>query len=81
MTKLAPKQIVSSVMGLWFTAIGFGGGLVGGLVASLYDANAGQDFLFGLLTVYTLASALILAFLVKPIKKLLAKNKEEAQTA
>lgn len=81
MTKLAPKQITSSIMGLWFTAIGFGGGLVGGAVASLYDANAGQDFLFGLLTVYTLASALILAFLVKPIKKMLEENKEDALEA
>ena len=65
-------------MGAWFVAVGFGGGLIGGVVASLYDANAGQDFLFGLLTMYCLASAVVLAFLVKPIKNLLNSQSSES---
>lgn len=80
MTKLAPKQIGGSIMGLWFVAVGAGGGFVGGLVASLYDANAGQEFLFGLLTVYCLAAAFILLLLIKPIKKMLEhSNYNEAE--
>lgn len=80
MTKLAPKQITSSIMGLWFVAVGLGGGFIGGVVASLYDKDAGQDFLFGLLTVYSIGAALILLFLLRPIKKML-KDKNETVTS
>ena len=41
MTKLAPKQIASFVMGLWFTSTALGNGL-GGWVAGHYDTSGGS---------------------------------------
>jgi len=72
MTKLAPRRIVSFVMGIWFTASALGNGL-GGWVAGFYDTEGGGalETLFGGIAIYTLTAALILALLVKPIKKLL----------
>ncbi len=73
MTKLAPQRIVSFVMGIWFTASALGNGL-GGWVAGFYDTEGGGSLqtLFGGVAIYTLAAALLLALLVKPIKKLMA---------
>ena len=73
MTKLAPRRIGSFVMGIWFTASALGNGL-GGWVAGFYDTEGGGSLqtLFGGIAIYTLAAALLLALLVRPIKKLMA---------
>ncbi len=72
MTKLAPRRIASFVMGIWFTAAALGNGL-GGWVAGFYDTAGGGSLqtLFGGVAIYTLAAALLLALLVKPIKRLM----------
>ncbi len=72
MTKLAPKQIGSFVMGLWFTSTAFGNGL-GGWVAGHYDTAGGSSLttLFGGVAIYTLAAAALLALLIRPIRKML----------
>jgi len=70
MTKLAPARIASFVMGLWFTSTALGNGL-GGWIAGFYETEGGAapSHLFGGIAVYCLIAALILALLVRPIKK------------
>jgi proton-dependent oligopeptide transporter, POT family len=72
MTKLAPKQIVSFVMGIWFTATSLGNLLGGVLAGFIYDANDinSLNLLFGGVALYCFIAALVLGVLVKPIKKL-----------
>lgn len=68
-TKLAPARIVGSMMGVWFLSIAFGNKL-GGWVASFFDTLPLPQ-LFGAVFATTAAAGLVLAFLVKPIKKLM----------
>lgn len=72
MTKLAPKQIASFVMGLWFTSTALGNGL-GGWVAGHYDTSGGSSLttLFGGVAIYTLGAAGLLALLIRPIRRLM----------
>jgi POT family proton-dependent oligopeptide transporter len=71
MTKLAPARIASFVMGLWFTSTALGNGL-GGWIAGFYETESGAApiHLFAGIAVYCLIAAVILALLVRPIKKL-----------
>ncbi len=79
MTKLAPRRIGSFVMGIWFTAAALGNGL-GGWVAGFYDTEGGGSLqtLFGGVAIYCLAAALLLALLVRPIRRLLAEETSPA---
>ncbi|HYV99794.1 MAG TPA: peptide MFS transporter, partial [Gemmatimonadaceae bacterium] len=70
MTKLAPAQIGSLVMGVWFTATSVGN-FLGGQVAGAYERFA-LPTLFGIVALVALIFAGILAALVKPIKRMLA---------
>ena len=72
MTKLAPKQIVSFVMGIWFTATSLGNLLGGFLAGFIYDANNVEslNLLFGGVALYCFVAALVLGVLIKPLKKL-----------
>ena len=72
MTKLAPKQIASFVMGLWFTSTALGNGL-GGWVAGHYDTSGGSSLttLFGGVAIYTLVAAGLLALLIRPISRMM----------
>ncbi|HEY6191610.1 MAG TPA: peptide MFS transporter [Bacteroidota bacterium] len=68
-TKLAPQRIAGQMMGIWFLTIALGN-YIGGQVAGLFETMP-LPTLF--LTIFgtTGVAALILAFLVKPIRKLM----------
>jgi POT family proton-dependent oligopeptide transporter len=68
-TKLAPPRIVGQMMGIWFMTISLGN-YIGGRVAGLFESLP-LPSLFGAVAGTTLAACLILAVLVKPIKRLM----------
>jgi POT family proton-dependent oligopeptide transporter len=59
-------------MGIWFTSSALGNGL-GGWVAGFYDTEGGGalENLFGGVTLYSLAGAVVLICLVRPVKRLM----------
>jgi POT family proton-dependent oligopeptide transporter len=75
-TKMAPKNLVGQLMGIWFMSLAFGN-LVAGLYAGEFDAkaiNANPGLLvdlFGYFTKIMLVAGLILLVLYKPIRKLM----------
>ncbi len=69
-TKLAPARVVGMMMGVWFLSIA-AGNKVGGWIAGL-SASVPLTTLFGALAGTTIGAALILFFLIKPIRKLMA---------
>jgi proton-dependent oligopeptide transporter, POT family len=71
MTKLAPQRVASLMMGVWFMATSVGN-FLGGQVASVYEKFSLPQ-LFGVVTLYALFFALVLALLVKPIKRMLER--------
>ncbi len=71
MTRLAPARIVGLMMGVWFLAASVGNYL-GGRVAGLYEQFS-LPTLFGVVAIYAFIFAAILALLVKPIKRMLAR--------
>ena len=72
MTKLAPARIVGLMMGVWFLATSVGE-YIGGLFAGLYG-SLDLPKLFGAIAIYTFIAAGIMALLVKPIKRMLARG-------
>lgn len=72
MTRLAPARVGSLMMGVWFLATSVGS-FIGGSVAGLYETFSLPE-LFGVVAVYALVFAVILALLVKPIKRMLARG-------
>jgi POT family proton-dependent oligopeptide transporter len=70
MTKLAPARAVGFVMGIWFLAASIGNWMAG-KAGSLYE-TVPLPKLFGGAGVATIVAAIILAFLVKPTKRLMA---------
>jgi POT family proton-dependent oligopeptide transporter len=71
MTRLAPARIAALTMGVWFLATSVGNYL-GGRVAGFYGSFSLPD-LFGAVTLYALAAAVVLALLVRPIRRMLAR--------
>jgi POT family proton-dependent oligopeptide transporter len=69
MTRLAPARVAGLMMGVWFLAASVGN-LLGGQVASLYEALS-LPALFAAVTVFALAAALLLALLARPIAAML----------
>jgi POT family proton-dependent oligopeptide transporter len=69
-TKLAPARIAGLTMGVWFLALSVGNYL-GGRVAGLYEAFSLPE-LFGAVTIYATCAALLLALLIKPVRRMLA---------
>jgi POT family proton-dependent oligopeptide transporter len=69
MTRLAPARVAGLMMGAWFLAASVGNYL-GGQMASLYESLS-LPALFGAVTAFALAAALLLALLVKPIERML----------
>ncbi|MCC6708995.1 MAG: peptide MFS transporter [Gammaproteobacteria bacterium] len=74
MTRLAPARIASLTMGVWFLASSIGSYL-GGRVAGLYD-SLGLAQIFGALTVFAMLAALVMALLVKPLRRMLIQSAE-----
>src|SRR6267378_4025620 len=68
-TKLAPQRLVGSMMGVWFLASSLGN-FIGGRIAGLFETFPLPQ-LFGAVCLTTGASAIILLFLIKPIRNLM----------
>ncbi len=71
MTKLAPARIVGLTMGVWFVALS-AGNYLGGRVASLYEAFSLPQ-LFGVVALFAALAAVVLALLIRPIRRMLER--------
>lgn len=71
MTRLAPARIAALTMGVWFVALS-AGNYLGGRVASLYEAFSLPQ-LFGVVALFAAAAALVLALLIRPIRRMLER--------
>ena len=69
-SKLAPPRVLGLMMGVWYLSISLGN-FIGGRVAGLFDQFPLPQ-LFGAVFLTTTASAVALALLVKPIRKLMS---------
>ena len=72
MTRLAPARIVGLTMGVWFVALS-AGNYLGGRVGGLYEAFSLPQ-LFGVVAAFAGVAALVLALLVKPIRRMLERR-------
>jgi POT family proton-dependent oligopeptide transporter len=72
MTRLAPARIAGLTMGIWFLGASVGNYL-GGRVAGLYESFS-LPSLFGSVTLFALGAAAVLALLVRPIQRMLARS-------
>jgi POT family proton-dependent oligopeptide transporter len=72
MTKLSPRRYVGQMMGIWFLASAVGN-LIGGLVGGHVDPNKLEQmpWLFGITTASLMVSAVALALLAIPIRRML----------
>jgi POT family proton-dependent oligopeptide transporter len=70
-TRLAPARIVGLTMGVWYLALSVGSYL-GGRVASLYETFTLPQ-LFGTVGLYALTATVLMALLIKPIQRMLAR--------
>jgi len=68
-TKLAPSRIVGQMMGVWFLSIALGN-FIGGQVAGFFERFPLPQ-LFAAVFLTSCVSALILTFLVRPIRELM----------
>jgi POT family proton-dependent oligopeptide transporter len=71
MTRLAPARIAALTMGVWFVALS-AGNYLGGRVAGLYDAFSLPQ-LFGVVALFAAGAAMVLALLIKPIRRMLER--------
>lgn len=69
MTKLAPARVAGLMMGVWFLSIS-GGNYLGGRLAALYGFLP-LPVLFGTVGLFAVLSAVVLAFFVKPMVRLM----------
>ncbi len=69
MTKLAPARIVGQMMGIWFLADATGN-FIAGRVAGLFASVPLQQIFFGV-SCGTLAAAVIMFLLIRPMKELM----------
>jgi POT family proton-dependent oligopeptide transporter len=69
-TKLAPARLVGSMMGVWFLSISLGN-FIGGRVAGLFETFPLPQ-LFGAVFLTSIAAAVALALLVRPIRGLMS---------
>ena len=71
MTRLAPARVGSLMMGVWFMATSVGN-FIGGQVAGFYEKFSLPE-LFGVVALYAAFFALVLALLVRPIRRMLER--------
>jgi POT family proton-dependent oligopeptide transporter len=73
MTKLSPRKYVGQMMGIWFLATAVGN-LIAGLVGGEIDPERLEQTprLFTLTTAFLVGSAVVLAALIVPIRKMMA---------
>jgi POT family proton-dependent oligopeptide transporter len=79
MTKLAPTRVVSLMMGAWFLAASIGNYMAGFLLR-FYESFS-VPTLFGVVATFTFGAALVMALLVRPIKKMLSRSASPAARA
>jgi POT family proton-dependent oligopeptide transporter len=72
MTRLAPVRIAGLVMGVWFLALAVGSYLAG-MASSVYETMP-LTTLFTIVTATALGTGLVLALLIKPIQRMLART-------
>jgi POT family proton-dependent oligopeptide transporter len=77
--KIAPAQMVSMMMGVWFMATFFGNYLAG-FIGSFYEKMPRDVFFMMLMTIGIGAGAVIMAF-NKPLKKAMEAKKSDAPIA
>ncbi len=79
MTKLSPRKYVGQMMGIWFMASALGN-LIAGLVGGNVDPERLDQMprLFTTTTVSLFVAAVILALLVVPIRRMMARSGETA---
>ena len=68
-TKLAPPRIVGMMMGLWFLSIAAGNKISGWLAG--FSASIPLTTLFGSIAGVTLAAAVVLFLIVRPVRRLM----------
>ena len=68
-TKLAPRTMVGSMMGVWFLSVAIGN-FIGGYTAGFFE-TLDLSQLFGSVAATTIGAGVILIFLVKPIKRMM----------
>ena len=68
-TKLAPIRIVGLMMGVWFLSVAVGD-IIAGWTAGFFSTMP-LPTLFGTVAVGTLAAAMVLALLIRPIRRLM----------
>ena len=68
-TKLAPHRKVGQMMGIWFMSIALGNVLAGKVAGQFESFPLPQ--LFGVVTATTVGAGIILALLIKPIRRLM----------
>jgi POT family proton-dependent oligopeptide transporter len=71
MSKLAPVRIAGLIMGVWYLSISVGNYLAG-MASSVYETMP-LPTLFGLTTAMAFSAALVLALLVRPIRRMLER--------
>lgn len=71
MTRLAPQRIVGMVLGIWFLATSLGNFLAG--MAGSMSSSMSLATLFSVVTGVALVATLIMAALIGPIKRMLAR--------
>jgi POT family proton-dependent oligopeptide transporter len=69
-SKLAPPRVLGLMMGVWYLSISLGN-FLGSRIAGFFDKFPLPQ-LFGAVFLTSAASALVLAFLAKPIRKLMS---------
>jgi POT family proton-dependent oligopeptide transporter len=72
MTKLAPVRVVSMMMGVWFLAASVGN-YMGGFLVRFYETIQ-LPVLFGMMASFAIAFALVLAVMVRPIRRMLGRQ-------
>ncbi len=72
-TKLAPRRFVGQMMGVWFLAASLGS-ILAGLLAGEFRADALDEMprLYLQIVLTTVGSGVLLAFLAKPLKRLMS---------
>jgi proton-dependent oligopeptide transporter, POT family len=71
MTKLAPRQVVSQMLGIWFLADALGN-FIGGQVAGVFEKFP-LPVIFGAVTGVCMVFTLIAVVLIRPIKRLMGE--------
>lgn len=69
-TKLAPHKVVGLMMGVWFLSISFGS-IIGGKIAGMFQSYPLPQ-LFAYVGLTAIVAAVVLALLIKPIRKLMS---------